>query len=245
MKRRAMLWGLLQVVILWQLLAWVINQPVLPAPWTVFTIIPTEFVDLAYDFVVSALRVVSSMLLAVIFAVPIGIVLGQFQRINRFLAPLISVTHVIPKIVLLPIILVLVGIGDISRILIIFLILFFQILVVVRDRASQVRAELLFSVRSLGAGKRGLYRFVYLPATIPAVLTALRISTGTSVAVLFFAESFATTSGLGHYILNQWAILRYPQMYAGIITMGILGLSIHIIINQLEKRIIPWQNLPK
>ena len=98
------------------------------------------------------------------------------------------------------------------------MILFFQILVVVRDQASALRPELIYSVRSLGAGRRALFRFVYLPATVPAALTALRVSVGTAIAVLFFAESFATTSGLGYYIIiDSWGRLAYPEMYAGVI----------------------------
>ncbi len=91
-----------------------------------------------------------------------------------------------------PIILLFLGVGDLSKIVIIFLILFFQILVLVRDEAAALRSELIASVYSLGAGRRALFRFVYLPASIPAILTALRQSVGTAVAVLYITELFAT-----------------------------------------------------
>ena len=146
-----------------------------------------------------------------------GLILGQSPSLNRFFSPIVYITYPIPKIVFLPVILLLFGIGDTSKIFIIFIILFFQILVVVRDQAAALRPELIYSVRSLGAGRRALFRFVYLPATVPAALTALRVSIGTAVAVLFFAESFATTSGLGYYIISDsWQRLAYPEMYAGV-----------------------------
>jgi hypothetical protein len=89
-----------------------------------------------------------------------------------------------------------------QKIVIIFLILFFQILVLVRDQAAALRPELNpKSVRSLGAGRRALFRFVYLPASLPAILTGVRQSIGTAVAVLYVAELFATRYGLGYYIL--------------------------------------------
>jgi NitT/TauT family transport system permease protein len=142
----------------------------------------------------------------------------------------------------LPVILVLLGSGDVSKIFIIALILFFQILVVVRDAAADLRPELVFSVRSLGAGRRALYRYVYFPAVIPAVLTALRVSVGTAVAVLFIAESFATTSGLGYYIIIEaWGALRYPEMFAGVLGLSTLGLILYFAIDALDRRLCPWR----
>ncbi len=147
---------------------------------------------------------VAGIVLAMLTAVPVGLILGQSPALNRFFSPIIYITYPIPKIVLLPVILLLFGIGDTSKIFIIFLILFFRILVVVRDQAVALRPELIYSVRSLGAGRRALFRFVCAPASVPAALTALRVSIGTAVAV-FFAESFATNSGLGYYIIvDSW-----------------------------------------
>jgi ABC-type nitrate/sulfonate/bicarbonate transport system permease component len=123
---------------------------------------------------------------------------------NKLFSPLIYLLYPIPKVVFLPILLLFFGIGDLSKIAIIFLILFFQILVLVRDQAAAIRPELIQSVRSLGAGRRALFRFVYLPASLPAILTALRQSVGTAVAVLYIAELFATQKGLGVLHLPQW-----------------------------------------
>ena len=115
-------------------------------------------------------------------------------------SPFIYLTYPIPKVVLVPVVLLFLGIGDLAKIVIIFLILFFQILVLVRDQAAALRPELIQSVRSLGAGRRALFRFVYLPASLPAILTGVRQSIGTAVAVLYVAELFATQRGLGYYI---------------------------------------------
>jgi len=189
----------------------------------------------------SAARVAASMAIAVTLAAPLGLMLGQSKRLNRVLSPAIYVLYPIPKIVFLPLILLFLGIGDTSKVFIITLILFFQVLVVVRDEAATLRPELLHSVRSLGAGRRALFRFVYLPATLPAVLTALRLSVGTAVAVLFFAESFATEAGLGYYIMVEtWTRLAYEEMYAGVVAMSLLGLGFYLLIDQLEKRLCPY-----
>jgi NitT/TauT family transport system permease protein len=196
---------------------------------------------LGRHFLVSAWRVAASTALAVLLAVPAGLVLGQSRTIDRLAAPLIYILYPIPKIVFLPIILLFLGIGNASKIFMIFLILFFQVLVVVRDEAGALRPELIYSVRSLGAGRRALFRFVYLPATLPAALTALRVSVGTAIAVLFFAESFATTSGLGYYIIvESWGRLAYPEMYAGVLAMSLLGLLFYFIVDAMERRLAPW-----
>lgn len=243
MKWREAFWGLLAILVIWQLLAWVFNRNILPGPVAVLLIFAqTISGDLGRHFLVSAWRVVAAIVLAVVTAVPIGLGLGQTPSLNRLVSPLIYIMHPVPKIVFLPIIIIVLGVGDISKIFIIGIILFFQILVVVRDEAAQLRPELILSVRSIGAGRRALFRFVYVPATLPAVLTALRISVGTAIAVLFFAESFATTSGLGYYILvESWGALRYPQMYAGVLAMSLLGLLLYFAIDTLDKRLTPWR----
>jgi len=242
MRRRDLALAVIGLIIAWQLLAWLVHRDVLPAPYAVLQAFVTELPrSLGRHFLVSGWRVVASVIAAVVTAVPAGLVLGQSPRLNRLFSPLVYIVYPIPKIVFLPIILLFLGVGDSSKIFIIALILFFQVLVVVRDEAGALRPELIYSVRSLGAGRRALFRFVYLPATLPAVLTALRISVGTAIAVLFFAESFATTSGLGYYIIvESWGRLAYPEMYAGVVAMSVLGLLLYFAVDWLEKRLCPW-----
>jgi NitT/TauT family transport system permease protein len=197
--------------------------------------------SLGWHFVVSTWRVVASIAISVVLATPAGLVLGQNATLNRFFAPIIYLTYPIPKIVLLPIVLLFLGIGDASKIFIIFLILFFQVLVVVRDASTGLRPELLYSVRSLGAGRRALLRYVYLPATLPAVLTAIRLSIGTAIAVLFFTESFATNAGLGYYVIvDTFSRLAYAEMYAGVVAMSVLGLLLYFVVDYLERTLCPY-----
>ena len=145
---------------------------------------------------------------------------------------------------LLPVFLLLLGIGNTSKIALIALILFFQILVVVRDTASAIQPELLWSVRSLGAGRLALLRYVYVPASVPAMLTALRLSIGIAVSVLFLAESFATTDGLGYYIMvESWSRVAYTDMYAGVVAMSLLGLALYYLADWLERWLAPWRFL--
>jgi NitT/TauT family transport system permease protein len=242
MRKRDLAGAVIGILVVWQLLAALLHVSVLPSPWEVGQALAREVPrGLGRHFLISGWRVVASIALALLTGVPAGLILGQSQRFNGLFSPVIYIVYPIPKIVFLPIILLLLGIGDASKIFMIYLILFFQVLVVVRDEASNLRPELIYSVRSLGAGRRALFRFVYLPATVPAALTALRVSIGTAIAVLFFAESFATTSGLGYYIIvESWGRLAYPEMYAGVVAMSLLGLLLYFAADAMERRLAPW-----
>jgi NitT/TauT family transport system permease protein len=220
-----------------------VQEPILPAPTTVLKVFFLEIGgELGGHFLASLWRVLASTTLALAAAVPAGLVLGQSKSLNRIFSPVIYLLFPIPKVVFVPIVLLFLGIGDLSKIVIIFLILFFQILVLVRDEASALRSELIDSVYSLGAGRRALFRFVYLPASIPAVLTALRQSVGTAVAVLYITELFATQRGLGYYIYLQGSTLfQYPKMYAGVIAMSLLGLGLYFAVDWIEHVLVPWK----
>jgi NitT/TauT family transport system permease protein len=243
LKRSAVFFAALGLLTLWQAVAMLVREPILPPPTIVLKVFLLEIGgELGVHFLASLWRVLASTTLALAAAVPAGLVLGQSKSINRIFSPVIYLLFPIPKVVFVPIILLFLGIGDLSKIVIIFLILFFQILVLVRDGASALRSELIDSVYSLGAGRRALFRFVYLPASIPAVLTALRQSVGTAVAVLYITELFATQRGLGYYIYLQGSTLfQYPQMYAGVIAMSLLGLGLYFAVDWIEHVLAPWK----
>lgn len=243
MRWRELLLGFLIVMLGWQLLSWAIARPIFPGVLPILQTFWEEMRggELQGHFIVSTRRVVLAILLALATGVPAGLALGQFHTLDRLLAPLIYIAYPVPKIVFLPIFILFLGLGDGSKIAIIAFVLFFQILVVVRDEAVGIRPEMVASVRSLGAGRLALLRYVYLPATVPAVLTALRVSIGTAVAVLFFAESFATREGLGYYIISDaFARIAYREMYAGVLAMSLLGLALYYFADWLERRLAPW-----
>lgn len=242
-QKRHLLLAILALIAIWQVFSWIINRPILPSPIVVGQVFIIELqAGLIGHFLASLRRVLASTALAILIAAPLGLILGQSKRLNQVISPVIYLIYPIPKVVFVPIILLILGIGDLPKIAIIFLILFFQILVLVRDQAAGLRPELIQSVRSIGAGRRALFRFVYIPASIPAVLTALRQSIGTAVAVLYIAELFATQQGLGYYIfLNGSTLFNYPAMYVGVVAMSILGLGLYFSVDWLESRFCNWQ----
>jgi NitT/TauT family transport system permease protein len=243
-SRRDLLLAAVVLVVVWEIAALWLQRPILPGPLEVFGVLASELRNGLLGHALASLwRVLAGTALSVLTAAPAGLVIGQSRRLNRIFSPIIYLLYPIPKVVFVPIVLLFLGIGDTAKIAIIFLILFFQIVVLVRDQAAALPPQLLQSLRSLGAGRRALFRFVYLPASLPAILTALRQSVGTAVAVLYIAELFATTKGLGYYIYYQGStLLNYPAMYAGVVAMSLLGLGLYFAVDWMERVLCPWKN---
>jgi len=241
-RSRDLFVALVILLLLWQGLAMLVQKPILPPPGRVATALLSALAgDLGRHALASLYRVILSIFLALLLAGPLGLVLGQSARLYRWSAPFVYLLYPIPKVVLVPLVLLFFGIGELPKVLIITLVLFFQVLVLVRDSAAALRPELILSVRSLGAGRRALFRFVYLPATLPAMLTAVRQSIGTAIAILYVAELFATRYGLGYYIYYAGSTLfDYPAMYAGLIVMSLLGFGLYGMVDYLERRLCRW-----
>ena len=226
----------------WQAAAMALNTMALPEPWRVFVLLGRTLADgsLAGHLFISLVRALLGILLALVAAVPLGLLTGTEPWWDRRLSPFIYLLYPIPHVVLLPLVIILFGIGDLSKIVLIGLIVFFQILVTTRDAARAIHPNYLLTMRSLGASRAQIYGHVIWPATLPRILTALRISIGTAVAILFFVESFATNRGLGFVIMDAWGLADYERLYAGIVGMAALGLSLYLLLDAVEERVCRW-----
>jgi ABC-type nitrate/sulfonate/bicarbonate transport system permease component len=228
------------LLVAWQLAAWAIGSPALPGPVAALSDLWRLRGELASEMAVSAWRVVASVMLGLVVGAPLGLALGRSPSADAVFAPLLFLSYPVPKVVFLPVLLVLLGIGDASKIALITLIVFFQTLVTARDAARAIPAASVLSVRSLGARRWQVFRHVVVPAALPEVFTALRISTGTAIAVLFFSESVAGSTGLGWYIIDAWGRVAYGEMFAGIIAMALLGVVLYELIEAIELRVCRW-----
>jgi NitT/TauT family transport system permease protein len=133
------------------------------------------------------------------------------------------------------------GLTDVSKVMVVFLVLFFQFLIASRDAVKGIPDQYLISLRSLGAGRLQTMRYVVWPALLPQLLSGLRVGAGTALAVLFFAETFGTRIGLGYFVMESWMRVAYPDMYAGVLGLGILGLAIFKSIDAVQRRACRWQ----
>ncbi|MET1125177.1 MAG: ABC transporter permease [Archaeoglobaceae archaeon] len=222
---------------LWHAASLILKNPALPSPIDVLPLMLSA--ELLKHAAISLLRVAYSLALALSIAIPAGI-FSREKFVDAVVSPVIYLLYPIPHIVLLPIYIIFFGIGDLSRVLLIATILFFQIAVTTRDAAKQVSDYYVYSILSLGASKLDVYRHVVVPACLPKIITAMRISVGTAIAVLFFAESFATTSGLGYLILDSWSRADYEEMFAAITAMASLGFALYAVLELIERRVCRW-----
>lgn len=244
--RRVFEYGLAAVVLIvaWHFAAAAVNKPVLPTPlmaWQKFQYLWGK--SLWEHFLVSSWRILASLVISMVTAVPIGLALGRLEKIDRVLAPLVYLLYPIPKSVFLPLIIVFLGLGDTPKIFLITIILFFQILVAARDAARNVPQQSIYSMKSLGAGPWQIFRHVIWPASLPEVLTSLRISIGTAIAVLFLAESFASEQGLGYLIMSAWGRQEPGEMFAAIMAMALLGFAAYLLVDLLERVWCRWKRV--
>jgi 4-hydroxybenzoate polyprenyltransferase len=233
------------LILCWKLFSMGLSSAMLPPPEQAFAAFGEALKTTLFwrHFGVSAFRVSAAMALAWLAGFPLGILMGYSKGADRVLSPILFLTYPIPKIVLLPIFLIFFGLGDSPKILMIALIMGYQIIVATRDGVLRLDEKYIQSFRSLGGTRLQAVYHVVIPAALPQGFTALRIGTGTGIAVLFFVESFATANGLGFTIMDAWGRFDYVQMYIGIIAMSLLGVLLYAFFNYLEQNICAWNFL--
>jgi len=244
-SRWGYIWGVLVLLMLWQAGAWWAGESILAGPFEVLRKLITESrTERFWHHVgMSTLRVIAAMSASFVTAVPLGLFLGSSPRADRLARPLIYLTYPVPKIVLLPLVLLLFGLGEAGKIVMLSVILFFQLLITTRDAARGVSRSARYSLYSLGGRRRHLFVHVIWPSSLPSVFTALRIATGTVVAVLFFAESIGTRYGMGFYILDAWGRADIPQIFVGIVVLALLGVILYETFDLLERVFCRWNQL--
>ena len=226
----------------WWITALLVNSPALPTPAATVGVLAQNAPTLIPYFWTSAYRVIVSLVIGTALAVPIAHVFARSRTLDALFAPVLYLLYPIPKVVLLPILLVLLGLADAPKIALISLTVFFQVLVAVRDSVKIVPESAVLSIRSLGGSRWDEYRHVVIPATMPAVFTSLRIGVGTAIAVLFIAEAMAGSTGLGYFIMQSWSMVNYPRMFAGIIALALLGVVLYAIFDIIERRLTRWRS---
>jgi NitT/TauT family transport system permease protein len=227
--------GFLLVNLLWFLLAAFLSTSVLPGPLTVYGKY-SQVVDgrLLLHIGASLGRVAAGLSIALLIGIPVGIFMASSAIANRVLHPLVYFSYPVPKTALLPVCMLLLGLGNGSKILIIVLTTVFQIIVAVRDAAEHIDQGIYFVAKSAGANKRSILKDITLPAVLPELFTSIRIGTGTSLAILLIVEAYGTRWGMGYYILDAWSRINYIQMYGGIVIMSVVGAALFWILDGIQ-----------
>jgi NitT/TauT family transport system permease protein len=248
MKRRGIAVYAATIILIyfaWYALSMLLGSNILPDPFKVFVRGFEEIATGAFWVHVKAsiLRLFAGLFFAFILAVPAGLILGSSDKLDRLFAPLIYLGYPIPKVVLMPVIFVLFGLGDAGKIVLLTMIVFFQLLITTRDSARKIDREITYSLKSLGGTRMDFFLHVVWPVSLPGIFTSLRIGVGTAVAVLFLVESIATSEGLGFYIIDSWGRAEYATMFVGIIALSIIGIIMYELFEILERKFCKWKNL--
>jgi NitT/TauT family transport system permease protein len=236
---------ILLIYAVWYVMSRMVGSSLLPDPFVVFLRGLEEAGACAFWQHVGAslFRILSGLVIAFVTAIPCGLLLGSNGRLDRLFSTLIYLGYPIPKIVLLPIVFVFFGLGEASKIVLVTMIIFFQLLINTRDAARSVDTEVIYALKSLGGNRFDFYRHVVWPVSLPGIFSSLRIVIGTAVAVLFFVESIGTNKGLGFYIIDAWGRADYPAMFVGIIALSIIGIVLYETFDLLERRLCKWKNI--
>ncbi|WP_243122177.1 ABC transporter permease [Clostridium thermarum] len=241
-KLKVFVQGFIMFNLLWYLLAVVVDLRVLPKPTEIYLNLNNLYGEKLYIHVLVSLgRVAAGVGISLVLGVSVGLLMAYSKLWSRLLNPLVYFTYPIPKTALLPIIMLLSGLGDISKVTLLVLILVFQITVAVRDAVLNIPPVLYDPLRSLGASSLQVFTHITVPAILPDLLTTLRLSIGTALSILFFSEGYGTQYGIGYYILDAWTRIDYIGMYAGIVVLSILGFVLFISIDLLEEKICRWK----
>jgi NitT/TauT family transport system permease protein len=235
------LYGALIIIVFWYVMHITLRSGIIPGPYET----AVEFArllggELPAHIGVSFFRIAAAVGLSLAVGVPMGLWAGLNSSADAVVSPIAYILYPIPKIAFLPVFLVILGMGNVSKIILIFTIIIFQVLLSVRDGVKEIPGELFYSVKTLGLSRCQIYTNLVLPAVLPKIMSSLRTSIGVSIAVLFFGENFATSYGIGYFIMNAWAMVDYVGMFAGILALSIMGILIFMFIDFLERKLCPW-----
>jgi NitT/TauT family transport system permease protein len=228
------------VLVLWSAVAelGLVHPQFLPSPRAVIASWYRLFTEVGYvgDIGISIGRVWAAFLASAVIAIPLGILMSGYRVVTAVTEPLIDFIRYLPVPALVPLTLIWLGIGEGSKIMLLWIGTFFQLILLIADDARRVPKEFIETGRTLGASDSALMKDVLLRAMLPNMVDSLRITLGWCWTYLIVAEIVASSSGIGYEL---WTARRYgktPEVFAGILTIGIIGLATDQAIRALHRR---------
>lgn len=211
---------------------------------------PTAIVGTLVDMIVSLelfvhmgatlQRVVVGFFMGGIPGLTLGVVLGLFPRMRQIFGPIFSALYPVPKIAILPLILLIFGVGDMSKYVVIAIGVFFLMFFNTLGGVRQTPQIYLDVAHATGASRFQILRQIALPSALPQIFTGLKLSAGTSFIIIAAAEFLGARSGVGFFIWSSWQTFSVTRMFVGIVTISLMGYLTLLIIDVIERRLIPW-----
>ncbi len=192
------------------------------------------------DTAVSMYRVTAGFVLAAVMAVPLGVFIGTLRPVQAFFEPLMEFARYLPAVAFVPLVLLWVGIGEGSKIAIIWIGTFFQMVLMTADDVRRVPAAQIEVARTMGARQGEILSRVVLKSAWPAIVDTLRITMGWAWTYLVVAELVAANSGLGYAILKAQRFLQTDKIFVGILAIGIIGLAMDQLFRLIHRCAFPY-----
>lgn len=197
-------------------------------------------VSLQMHILVSLARALFAFTMAGIVGIPIGLIMGFFPVINAILDPFVQFFRPLPKLALIPLVVLWFGIGETSKFVLIFMATFLTVIVSAAAAVRGVPENRIRVASALGVNQYQFFRYVILPSVLPDLFTGMRVGVGIGWTTLIAAEMIAANSGVGWMVLNASSYLRTDVVLLGIFILGTTGYLLDIVIVMLQKRVVPW-----
>jgi len=196
--------------------------------------------NLLEDAGISSYRVLAGFLLSAVMALPLGLAIGAYQPVRAFCEPLLEFARYLPAVAFVPMVLLWAGIGETSKIMVIWIGTFFQLVIMLSEDVARVPMPQIEAARTLGASGGEIVIRVLLRSALPAMFDTLRITLGWAWTYLVVAELVAANSGLGYAILKAQRFLQTDRIFVGIIVIGLIGLGSDQVLRWIHRRLFPW-----
>ncbi len=193
------------------------------------------------DLSVSGIEFGWGYLFSIIVGVPFGIAIGWYKRFAYICDPFVNAMNATPRVALLPLIIIWLGIGMLSKIGIIFLGAVFPLIINTRDGVKTTPVSLLSAARSFGASEWQIFKSVVVPSTVPFILTGLRLAIGRALIGVMVGELYAATAGIGFMITVAGATFQTDKVFVGVLIFALSGMIATDVIDRIEKRFDKWR----
>jgi NitT/TauT family transport system permease protein len=227
----------------WELLAdlHLIDTRFFPAPSSIAGTFGTLLQNgvLVANTAISLERLFFGFLLGAIPALAIGLAMGLYRPVRALVEPLILGTYPVPKSAILPLILLIFGLGEPSKIVMVAIGVFYPVVINTVSGVLQIPKIYLDVGHNFGAGRWNMFRTIALPGALPFIMTGVKLGAGMGLILIAIAEMIGAQSGLGYMIWNAWQILSVNTMYVGLITIAVLGFALTLLLNEVERLVIP------
>lgn len=190
---------------------------------------------------VSGYEFVSGFVLAILIGIPIGVLSGWNSTFNAVVNPFISGLYVTPKVALLPVIIIAFGIGPASKIVIVFLMAFFPIVMSAQKAMLTLDQNLIKAARTFSASEFQIFKTIALPSTVPFLLNGIRLGIGQGLIAVVVGELFASTAGIGYQLTSNGQNLQTDRMFVGVLVITITGIILTSLLGIIERRFSSWK----